>query len=78
MASCLGTRKDDNMVFICANWSMTCWLTVEHRETALGLVIEVCIVVSDHMLISILSVLVEPLEMLCAEATNALACDVRL
>ena len=29
--------------------------------------------VSDHMLISILSVSVEPLEMLCAEAVDALA-----
>ena len=39
----------------------------------LGLVTECCIVVSDCMLISILSVLVEPLEMSCTEAADALA-----
>ena len=44
---------------------MTCWLTKESMETALGLVTEGCIVVSDHMLISILSVWVEALE-ICA------------
>ena len=38
-----------------------------------GLVTEACILVSDHMLISILSVLVEPFEMSCAEAVDALA-----
>ena len=43
---------------------MTCWLTEECTETALGLVTDHCIVVSDHMLISILSVLVEALEIL--------------
>ena len=54
---------------------MTCWLTKEHWEAAPGLVTEGCIVVSDHMLImiSILSVQVEPLEMLCAEAVYALS-----
>ena len=45
----------------------------EHSETALGLVTEGCIVVSDCMLISLLSVSVEALEMLCAEAAHALA-----
>ena len=44
-----------------------------HWETVLELVTEGCIVVSDSMLISILSMLVEPLEMLCAEAADALA-----
>ena len=39
----------------------------------MGHVTESCIVVSDCMLISILSLLVEPLEMLCAEAADALA-----
>ena len=52
---------------------MTCWLTEECTETALGLVTDHCIVVSDHMLISILSMLVEALEILCAEAAEALA-----
>ena len=42
-------------------------------ETALGLVTEGCIVVPDHMLISILSMSVEALEMSCAGATDALA-----
>ena len=51
---------------------MICWSTVERWETALGLVTEGCIVVSDHMLISILSMSVEPPEMSCAEATDAL------
>ena len=73
MVSRLGPRNDDNMIFICANWSMTCWSTKEGLETALGLVTEGCIVMSDLMLISIISVLFEPLEMTCAEATNALA-----
>ena len=50
---------------------MTAWFT--SLQTALGLVTEGCIVVSDCMLISILSILVEPLEMLCAEAAHALA-----
>ena len=59
----LGPINDDSMVFIYANWSMTCWLTEEHLETALGLVTEGCIVVSDRMMISILPILVEPLEM---------------
>ena len=52
---------------------MTCWSTVEHWETALEFAIDGCCVVSDHMLISILSMLVEPLEMLCAEVAVALA-----
>ena len=52
---------------------MTCWSAVEHWETALWLETEGCIVVSDHMWISILSVSVEPLEMLCAEAGDALS-----
>ena len=72
MISCLGPRKDDSMVFICANWSMTCWSTVECWETTLGLAIVGCCVLSDLMLISILSVLVEHLE-ICAEAADALA-----
>ena len=44
-------------------------------KTALGLVTEGCIVVYmyDRMLTSILSVLFEHLEMLCAEAEDALA-----
>ena len=53
MVSCLGPRNDDSMVFICVNQRMP--------ETVLGLVTEGYIVVSDHMLISILSMLVEPL-----------------
>ena len=58
---------------IFANWSMTCWLLVERRETTLGFAINSCCVVSDRMLTSILSVSVEFLEMFCAEATVALA-----
>ena len=38
----------------------------------LGLVTEDCNVVSDHMLVSILSVSVEALEMLCADVADAL------
>ena len=62
------------MVFI---WSMTCWLTVEHAKTMLGLVTEVCIVVSDRMLISLLPMSVEPLKVSCAEAADALAPQAR-
>ena len=69
----MAREKDGRMVFICANWSMTCWSTDERWETALGLVAKNCIVVSNRMLISILSMSVEPLEMLCAEAADALA-----
>ena len=63
VVSCLGLRNDDSMVFICVNWYMTCWLTEECWKTALRLVTEGCIVVSDLNLISILFVSVEPLEM---------------
>ena len=73
MVSCLGLRKDDIMVFICANWSMTSWSIVVHCEMALGFVTEGYIAVLDCMLISILYMLVEPLEMTCAEAADALA-----
>ena len=59
-------KNDDSMVIIY-------WSTEECWETALGLVIEGYIMVCDHMLISILSMLDEPLEMLCAEAVDALA-----
>ena len=52
---------------------MTCWLPEEYPETALGLVTEGCIVGSDRMLIFILSMLVEALEMSCAETLAALA-----
>ena len=51
---------------------MTCWLTEEHWETVLGLVTDWCIVVSDGMLISKQSILVKPLEMLCAVVVDAL------
>ena len=73
MVSCLGVRKYDGMVFICANWSMTCWSTVECWETALDLVTEGCIVVSEHILIFKLSMLVEALKMSYVEAVDALA-----
>ena len=52
---------------------MTCWSTFERWETTLELETDGCIVVSDGMLISIQSASVEPLEMLCAEAIDALA-----
>ena len=73
VVSCLFLRNDDSVAFIYANWSKTCWSTVEHWETAQGLVTEGCIVVSDCMLISIISVSVERLEMSCAEEGDALA-----
>ena len=47
---------------------MTCWSTVEHWETALGLVTEGCIVLSDRMLISICDLL----SVSCAKAADAL------
>ena len=52
---------------------MTCLLTEKCAEIALGLETEDCIVVSDHILISILFMPVESLEMLCAEAADSLA-----
>ena len=52
---------------------MACWSTEEYDETVLELVTEGCIVVSDHMLISILSMSVEALEMWRAKAVDALA-----
>ena len=73
MVSCLGLRNDDIMVFICTNWSMTCLSTEECWETALALVTDDCIVVSDRMLIYILSMSVELLEMPCVETVDALA-----
>ena len=72
MFSCLGPGNDDSMVLICVNWSMSCLSIEEHWETALGLVTEGCIVVSDCMLSSILSMLVDPLEMPCAKGEDAL------
>ena len=73
MVSCLGTRDDNCMVFICANWSMSCCSTEERLETVLAHVTEGCIVVFDRMQISILSMSVEPLEMMCAEEVDTLA-----
>ena len=73
MVSCLGLRKDDTMVFNCENLFMTCWSTVEFWELVLGLITEGCIVMSDCILVSILYMLFEALEVLCAEATDALA-----
>ena len=52
---------------------MAYWSAKKHWETALGLVTEGCIVVPDRMLISMQSMSVEPLEMLCVEAVDALA-----
>ena len=48
---------------------MSCWPTLECLETTLGLVIDICFVMSGQMLISILSILLEPL---CSEAADAL------
>ena len=45
---------------------------MEHCETTLVLAIDGCCVVSEHMLMSMLSLPVEPLEM-CAEVVDALA-----
>ena len=73
VVSCLGPRKDDSMVFISVHWSMTCWFTVERWQTTLELADDGCCLVSDRTLISILSMSVEPLEMLCSEAVVALA-----
>ena len=58
-----------SMVFICTKWSNTCWSAAECWESTLGLAFDV---VSDYMLISLLSLSVEPLEM-CADALVALA-----
>ena len=58
---------------LCKLVHMTRWLTEENWETVLGLVTEGCIVVSDCMVISILSMLVEPLEILWAEGADALS-----
>ena len=33
----LGQRKYDSIVFICADWFMTCWLTVEQCKLHWGL-----------------------------------------
>ena len=52
---------------------MTCWLTDEHWDTTLGLAMDGCCVLSEHMLISILSVSVDPMEMSWGEAALALA-----
>ena len=52
---------------------MTCLSTVEYWETTLRLPINDCCLVSDLMLISILSMSVEHLEMSCTEAAVALA-----
>ena len=49
---------------------MTCWSTGERAETALGLITEGCSVVSDYMLISILSVSFEALDMSCVEVAG--------
>ena len=46
---------------------MTFWSTVDRWEIALGLVTKVCIVVSEHMLISVLSMSVELWEFLVSD-----------
>ena len=75
VVSCLGLRNDDSMVFICVTWCMVHWSTKECSGSALGLVTDH--MVSDHMLISILSMSVEPRKMLCTEAViESLASDV--
>ena len=38
VVSCFCPRNDGNMLLICVNWSMTCWLTGELPEAAVGLV----------------------------------------
>ena len=64
----LSPEDDDNMVLICAIWSMTCWSTKECLETILEFVTcGGCVVASDGMLISILSVSVEAVEMFCGK-----------
>ena len=75
VVSCFCPRNDVSMALICMNWSMICWSTEERPETVLGLVTcGGCNVVSvDCKLISILSVSVEVLEMLCAEVMETLA-----
>ena len=62
------------------NWSMTCWSTKECPEAAVGVItVSGCNMVSvDCMLISIVSVSVKALEMLCAVAAEAsVVSDVR-
>ena len=70
-AEVFGPRNDDSMGLICANWAMTCWSTEEGAKTALELITEGCILVSDRMLISILYMSVEALEMSDALAAQA-------
>ena len=65
--------------FSSVNWSMTCQST--EAEGVLGLVTEGCNVMSDRMLISKLSVSLEALETLYAEAVDAMAppdCELKL
>ena len=74
--SFVGPTNDDSMAFIYANWSINYRSTEEDLETALGLVTEGFIVVSDCMLICILFISVEPLEMSYTEAADTLASPV--
>ena len=63
------------MNFICVNWTMTCWSTLEHYETTLGIAINGCCMVSDRILHtnSTLSVSVETLKISCAEPDDLLS-----
>ena len=54
---------------------MTCWQTKECAETILGLETEGCIVVSDCMLISILSMSVEGADALAPQAWDLKLAD---
>ena len=65
-----------NKVFIWANWSMTYWSTHEGLDTILILAVlqmDGFCVVSERMLISILSVSVDPRDMPWTEDASALA-----
>ena len=75
MVSCLGPRKDASIAFIWANWSMTCGSSDEGWDTTLVLVVlqmDGWCVVSEWMLVSILSVSMDPREISWAEAAMAL------
>ena len=63
MLSYLGSRKDVSIVFSWANWSKTCWLTDEGWDTTSTLLVLAMVgwcVVSEQMVVSILTVSTDP------------------
>ena len=73
--SCLGPRKDVSIVFTWANCSMTCWSTDEGSDTTIVLAVLAKYswgVVSEQILVSVLSESVDPHDMFRAEAALTL------